>query len=229
MTSNRESLLRQRTGIRGALGLAGAAATVCLTTGIALAYSGSLPLNTVQGERGGSSQGSLGSSGPPEGPTTPPSTTEPTTTTTTTTTATTPNPTVELPAPAANEFPVVPRQADVTAVEQGCHITVYYGPLAVGQGSGYVITVGPDRSVLGPTEVGTAEDGTHAYRLTDPVDYRERSLDRTYFAMEISIGEDGNQQPLGAPEYHYLGNVPAPEDGACTTEGREIPIIDASR
>ncbi|MBM9838562.1 hypothetical protein JO861_18610 [Rhodococcus hoagii] len=61
--------------------------------------------------------------------------------------------------------------------------------------------------------------------MTDPVDYRTRSIDRTYYAMEIGIRADGVQVPLDEPSYHRLGEIVAPSDGSCSAEGREIPIV----
>lgn len=212
--------LSKRVGARGAAGLAAASGVVALTAGIALAYTGSLPTGSLGGGNGAAAGGSLGSTGPTTVPSTPPSTTSGPSPTTS------PIPSVEPPPPATNGIPVVARQAQVAASEQHCHITVYYGPLTVREGRGYVMTVGPERSVLGPTEVGDMGDGTFAYRMADPVEYVEHAIDRSYFAMEIALEEDGSQILLEDPEYHYLGTVQPPEDGTCSTDGREIPVMD---
>lgn len=220
MISNPFKPLSKRVGARGVAGVAAASGVAVLTAGIALAYTGSLPTASLGGGNGPAAGGSLGSSGATTVPSTPPSTTSGPSPTTSAI------PSVDPPPPATNGISVVARQAQVAASEQHCHITVYYGPLTVGEGRGYVMTVGPERSVLGPTEVGEMGDGTYAYRLTEPVMYVEQAIDRSYFAMEIALGEDGSQILLEDPEYHYLGTVQPPEDGTCSTDGRDVPVVD---
>lgn len=216
-------LKKLRTPLGVSVGVAGIAVVAGVSAGAAFAGSGpsgsgrdgdfsqdvaSTPSTSANGPLG-SLSGSSSSSIQETAPTTPP-----------------PTSSDEPPPPSFEDIPIIPRIAEVAAVEQDCRITIYYGPLHVGPSRSIAITVGEDHLVPAATETGDMGDGSFAFRITDSRDYRTHSANRdyVYYAMEVQLLDNGTPAPLDSPQYHLLGEVSPPVDGLCSETGREIPI-----